>query len=166
MLLNELFGSPEEIKWEDFGPKQFQGYFNVGESKYKILARLFSTEGFKKQFGRYVNNDLVPKKTRDVLTRIFKLIDEKNIENYLTILFEDTEHGTEVTGKGNAAVVIGTVIDGLKQIQKKTGANIITFTGEGKGRQKLYNRLIKMVGGDMTISIPHHTTSIYIMVLD
>lgn len=166
MLLNELFGSPEEINWILDGPRIFKGYFKIGDVEFLTLLRVGKTSMLEKLMDRVVEVTGTERE-KEQAKRTFDMFKEKGMDSHINVLFEDTEKGYKVTGRGNASAVIGTAMAGIKYVVNKTGVKVLSFGADEKSRRKLYDRLVKMMGNDYSFSTTTHTgAKLYVMVID
>ena len=60
------------------------------------------------------------------------------------ITFFDDEHGTDVSGKGDALVVFAGALSALKKFISKMNPESFSFTAMGKSRRKLYSKFAEV----------------------
>jgi hypothetical protein len=73
------------------------------------------------------------------------------------IEFQDTVLGYGITGKGNAAVVMSTVLDIMDFFIRRVGATKLTFSADEPSRKKLYSAIIKRLLPNWTVQMENST---------
>jgi hypothetical protein len=85
--------------------------------------------------------------------------------NSWEVEFKDSDLGYGITGKGNAAIVMSTVINIMQEFIAKSGATQIAFSASEPSRKNLYAAIIrrlmsnwdaKHIGSNFIVTSPRH----------
>lgn len=137
MILLELFSQPVDWKWSYKNSEEFGADFKVGEIPYQFYAyqnphpsgsTLLRRNEAKK------NSNYKHYKNWEVEFRIENSFAGKNLLNRYSL-----------SNTGNASVVMGTVLEILKDFIKQNENKIdeIVFSAKESSRDKLYARMLK-----------------------
>jgi len=90
-----------------------------------------------------------------------------NKDGNVSLTFNDDDHSEEVTGKGDAFVVFGTIADIIKNYLRDNQPKTFSFHAKESSRQKLYARmageLARKTGAQLTTEMDPHWGKGYIL---
>jgi hypothetical protein len=137
MKLQEVFDKPEKIQWKQKNKETYDGHFKIAGITYAFYA---SRDVFAIDDKDYYGYDID-----------FSLIDyDDEVEEKMTAdKFGSGASAYGITGTGNQYKIFSTVIAGLKELVKTQKPSFIHFSANEKSRQKLYNRLVKVLGSSL-----------------
>jgi hypothetical protein len=132
MILSELFSQPVKWVWITHNSDEAEAEFKVGEVPYKFYGYPDNKKNWEVEFK--VDNDFA---------------NSKKLSRY------------SITNTGNAAVVMATIVDILKEFIKvyKNQMDELTFTASEVSRQDLYARMLKKLLPNWSIKVENDKDS-------
>jgi len=135
MILNELFDkyAPFEIVSASDG---YDATFNVNGHAYTVTANVrncgYSVERIFSQQKKEVVENASPKWV------------DRDYE-YYTVFFSDAKGSFEMTGRGDAVVILATVVEFINRLKHQKGIELIYFAAESqdKSRIKVYEHIAR-----------------------